>query len=405
MNQEKRVVVTGIGIVAGNGTGKEEYMMNCKAGKSGIKKCTLFDTSKLRTPYFGQVNQELVKEISNPEETDRMEQLIELALTEMMEDGKISKEEIESYGTRGYLCFGTLLSTTDKILMYAKKEKQEEKKNKWLEHTVDYLCWMKEKSGIKGASYISGAACAAGTTAAGMAFDAIKNGYCDLAIVGGTDPLTEVAAFGFHALQSLSTGICNPFDENRDGINIGEGSAFLLFETLEGAKKRNAAIYGEILGYGLNNDAYHITSPDPQGAGACASMKMALQEGGIQPEEVSYVNAHGTGTSINDKMEIQAINQVFQNKKEGLAVNSTKALIGHCMGASGAVELATMLLCMREGVYLPMPNLQVPLEEQGKCILLDKKEPLQIVYGISNSFAFAGNTASILSGAFTEEGE
>lgn len=407
MNDDRRVVITGMSVVAGNGKNKEEFYSGCASGKLGIRQCTLFPVEELMTGYFGQVEQELVYEADSWKDEDRMEALMNLAFDQMLKDASFTREALSGYGKKACLCMGTLLSATGKIMAYARRKAAGNRQLAWMSHTVNYISELRKKSGVRGGIYIDSAACASSTTAAGMAFDFIRNGVYDMAVVGGADPLTEVSACGFHALQSLSTGVCNPFDENRNGINIGEGAAFFLFETLESAKARNARIYGEVLGYGLNNDAYHITSPDPEGAGAVASMKQALAMGAVAPGQVDYINTHGTGTRANDPMECGAIQKVFEGVSDenhhGPVVNSTKALVGHCMGASGAVELASILLGMEHGICFPMPKLKEPLKEKGALQLSGNSVPCEIRYALSNSFAFAGNTASLLVGSYEEE--
>ena len=399
--ETRRVVITGLSVVAGNGRNKEEFLENSCKGVSGIRPCTLYPTEQLRTPYFGQVEIPLVYEAGSWAEEDRMEALMGISLEQMYADAGYTREKMAEHGTKACLCLGSLLGSAGKILAFAKRESAGKETAGWLSHTVDYGSWLREKSGVQGGMYIDSAACASSTTAVGMAFDLIRNGLYDVALAGGADPLTEVSAYGFHALQSLSQGVCSPFDRERDGINIGEGAAFFLMETLESALARGAHIYGEILGYGLNNDAYHITSPDPEGAGAAASMERAIRNGGLEKDQVDYVNAHGTGTPVNDQMEGRAIGKVFGDHP--VRVNSTKALVGHCMGASGAVELAAVLLSMEKGRLFPMPNLKEALEIPENVELCREETDGSVRYALSNSFAFAGNTASLLVGAPSEK--
>ena len=399
--ETRRVVITGLSVVAGNGRNKEEFLENSCKGVSGIRPCTLYPTEQLRTPYFGQVEIPLVYEAGSWAEEDRMEALMGISLEQMYADAGYTREKMAEHGTKACLCLGSLLGSAGKILAFAKRESAGKETAGWLSHTVDYGSWLREKSGVRGGMYIDSAACASSTTAVGMAFDLIRNGLYDVALAGGADPLTEVSAYGFHALQSLSQGVCSPFDQERDGINIGEGAAFFLMETLESARARNAHIYGEVLGYGLNNDAYHITSPDPEGAGAAASMERAIRNGGLEKDQVDYVNAHGTGTPVNDQMEVKAIGKVFGDHP--VRVNSTKALVGHCMGASGAVELAAVLLSMEKGRLFPMPNLKEALEIPENVEFCREETDGPVRYALSNSFAFAGNTASLLVGAPSEK--
>jgi 3-oxoacyl-[acyl-carrier-protein] synthase II len=229
-----------------------------------------------------------------------------------------------------------------------------------------------------------------------MAFDYIRNDICEMAVVGGADPLTVIAAYGFNALKSLSGSVCDPYDENRDGINIGECGAFLMFESYEHAIARGAEIYCEIAGYGIGNDAYHITSPEPDGSGACRTMLSAIEDGNISADKIDYINGHGTGTAINDRMEINAINRIYGElgKKPGLS--STKALIGHCMGASGAIELVSTILSMKYGRKIYMPNIRNIISGADNADIYTEKGSADINYALSDSFAFAGNSAGIL---------
>ena len=398
IKMNRRVVITGMCVATGNGANKEEFRVNLFLGKLGIKECSLFPTQKLRTSYFGELEQPLAYEATTWSENGRMEALMEQTLPYLYTDASYSKEEIMALGNRACICFASLLGHIGKIVTYAKQEKMGDTDEQWLSHCMDYVTWLKENSGITGGCYIDSAACASGTTSVGMAYDFIKNGLYDMALVGGADPLTEFSAYGFHAIQSLSRRICRPFDRDRDGINIGEGAAFFLLETLESAQKRNAPIYAEVFGYGLNNDAYHATSPDPSALGAIISMKKALKQGGISPSQVDYINVHGTGTQMNDAMECKAIHEVFKENTEDLAINSTKALVGHCMGASGVIELAAVLLSMQEEKCAPMPDLKNKMQESEQLHFCVETEYKKITYALSNSFAFAGNTASLLVG-------
>jgi 3-oxoacyl-[acyl-carrier-protein] synthase II len=384
-----RVVVTGMGVDCGNAHDKEEFAAACFDGVSGIKKCTVFPTEGLLTEYFGQAD------VDGMDADDRLHALIESSCTEMLLDAGLDKAYISAQGGSCRLFFGTLLYSAGSYYKHsiAKRNNLEDEA---LVHMNDYVSQIRELTGVKGSVSISSAACASGTTAAGMAFDYIKNGICEMAVVGGADPLTIIAAYGFHALKSLSSAVCNPYDENRDGINIGECGAFLMFESLEHALSRGAKIYCEIAGYGIGNDAYHITSPEPDGSGACRVMEAALKEGCVLADQIDYINGHGTGTAINDRMEIQAMNRLFADSPKKPGLSSTKALIGHCMGASGTIELVSAILSMKYGRKICMPNIREPISDSGNADLFMQGGDAVIRYALSNSFAFAGNSASIL---------
>jgi 3-oxoacyl-[acyl-carrier-protein] synthase II len=386
-----RVAVTGIGVVSSAGIGKEAFFKSCSNGRTGFKKCSLFPTEKLSTGFFGEVEGSFPPPCENPGEESRVKALMRPAIDEMMSDSGLDRAAMASYGLDARLCFGTLVAMTDGVSSYVFQGKP----RGVLEHVHDYLPWISVLCGVEGGSYVSSSACASGTTAAGMAFDFIRNGLCEICVVGGADPLTEAVAAGFHSLKSLSGGVCNPYDESRDGISIGEGAAFFIFERLEDALSRGAHIHGEILGYGLTNEAYHITAPDPSGDAMAEAMKEAL--GGRDPAYVGHVNGHGTGTAANDRTELDAIERVFGGKKR-VGVSSVKSIIGHCMGAAGALSLAAVLLAVENGVYMPLPNLSRPLETGVH--ISSEGHPRETAFALSNSFAFAGHIASVLVGRY-----
>lgn len=383
----KRVVITGMGIVCGNAKNTKDFAKAVFTGESGIKKCTVFNTDGLLTSYFGQVD--------GIQEKNRFYALMKESAEEMMADANIGSEYLFSLGLNCRMFLGSLLYSSDTYYNHS-KAKQDHEMNDFLAHMNDYSAYAKKITGIQGEVFISSAACASGTTAAGMAFDFIRGGVCDCAVVGGVDSLSIIAAYGFNALKSLSNGICNPYDITRDGINLGECGAFLLFEELEHALERNARIYCELAGYALGNDAYHITSPEPNGNGAYYTMKLAVDDSGIQAENIDYINGHGTGTQINDSMETKAVEKFAGEIAENILLSSTKSTIGHCMGASGAAELISMILSMQYGKYIPLPNLKNAVEGSVKIRMSNKTFDTDIEYALSNSFAFAGNSASVV---------
>lgn len=398
LKDSRRVVVTGIGVLASNGNNKDQFYENCVNGVTGIKECTLFDANKLRTPYVGEINKEMPYQPKTSTDKERIQCIMESAIDEMMEDSCLSREYIDEMGERAYLSFASSLAANSRIMGYVYDKKKGKIDGNWLIQIPRFVSYIKEKCGINGGCYTTMSACAAGTTSAGIGYDLINQNKADLVVVGGADPLTEFSCVGFHSLKSLSKSICKPFDEERDGINIGEGGAFFIFETLESAKKRNAKIYGEILGYGINNDAYHMTSPDPNGSGARASINMALSKSNCTVQDIDYVNAHGTGTSLNDSMEAKVIKQIFDKSGKKVCVSSTKSMIGHCLAAAGSLELAATLLSIKNSTCMPTINLTSPMEECSSNNFITTGKKMSIRYAISNSFAFAGNTASILIG-------
>lgn len=399
----RSVVVTGIGIITSNGLTRDEVFENCLNGVNGMEECTLFNSNNLKTAYVGQIHDDSIPYLTkHPQDTERIQHILARVIDEAMEDAKITKEDVASLGNRAFLTFATSLAANGRIMGYVtEKGKNGSADPEWLNQIPAFTSWIKERCGINGGCYTTMSACAAGSTAAGIALDLIKENKADVVMVGGADPLTEFSCVGFHVLKALSSTTCKPFDENRDGINIGEGGAFFVLETLEHAKRRNAKIYGEIVGYGLNNDAYHITSPDPNGYGAYESMCAAVKN--VPLEEIDYINAHGTGTKLNDDMEVKAISRLFSQKTSRLSVSSTKSMVGHCLAAAGAVEMAVTLMSIQKGVVLPTIRLEHPMQSCAEFDFPNQKQNKNIRYALSNSFAFAGNTASILMKRYEED--
>jgi 3-oxoacyl-[acyl-carrier-protein] synthase II len=245
-------------------------------------------------------------------------------------------------------------------------------------------------------------ACAGGTNAVGDAFHAIRDGYADVMLCGGTESaITPLAIGGFTTMRALHTGddpsrASIPFDAQRSGFVMGEGAGVLLLEEYEHAKARGAKIYAEVSGYGVSCDAYHMTSPAPDGSGGAAAMSLALSDGGVSPDQVDYINAHGTSTSLNDKGETAAIKTVFGPWAGSLAVSSTKSMTGHMLGAAGAVEAIFTALALRDG-YLPATiNYQVPDPECDLDVVPNQGRNAPIRYALSNSLGFGGHNACIL---------
>lgn len=271
---------------------RDAFAKLCFDGEGSIRPCTAFDPHGLSTLYFGEATEVAHADAPNA----RFHALVAAAAEHLLRDVGMTAEEVAAWGTRCRMFFGTLIFSSDMFYRHSlRKKMQENGADDFIAHMNDFSAEAKKLLGVKGSVTVLSSSCAAGTTAAGMAMDYIRSGVCDRAIVGGVDALSVVTAYGFNALKSLSAGVTNPFDEGRDGINIGECGAFFLFESWEEAEKRGARILGEIAGYALGNDAYHITSPRPDGAGAYRVMQEALADAGITPADIGYINVHGTG--------------------------------------------------------------------------------------------------------------
>ena len=383
-----KVVVTGIGAIAANGLSAEEIFSSCIRKESGLKKCSLFSAPSLRTEYVGEIPDPTLPK------KNRTTAIAERAADEALKSAGLSSEYFSQCGTRAALCFATLLAQTEGLTEYITSGE-----GSVLCRIPDIVSYLRKKYRLYGPAYTDSAACAAGTTALGIAYDLIREEKADIVLAGGADPLSPFACFGFHSLQALSETTCRPFDKQRDGINLGEGSAFFIVESEEHALKRKARIRGEIVGYGIHNDAYHITSPDPDGYGAQASVREATRS--ISLSEIGYINAHGTGTVLNDAMEASALKKAAFSPD--LVVSSSKSFIGHCLAAAGAVEGAITLLALEKGVFPPNLGLTDKAEECSSFVYPVEPVEKRTDYALSDSFAFGGNTASVLLKKYGDE--
>jgi len=262
---------------------------------------------------------------------------------------------------------------------------------------------------IKGPNYSIASACATGAHCIGESFRLIREGVVDIMVAGGTDTVVHpLIMAGFGNMKAL-TGrnsepkkACRPFDKGRDGFIMAEGAGILIIESLESAKRRNAPVYGEIIGFGMNADGHHITAPDPEGKGAQRAMKLALHDGNIRPEQVDYINAHGTSTPYNDRIESYAIKQVFGSHADKLAVSSNKSMIGHTMGAAGAIEFAATLLTLKENIIPPTINYEEPDPDCDLDYVPNKAREQNVHIAMSNSFGFGGVNAILVAKKYTD---
>jgi 3-oxoacyl-[acyl-carrier-protein] synthase II len=263
------------------------------------------------------------------------------------------------------------------------------------------------QNGFRGPNYITASACASSSHAIGLAFRAIRDGECDVCVTGGAEAtITRLAMAGFSNMKAMSTRnddperASRPFDRDRDGFVMGEGAGMLLLEELGHARKRGARIYAEVKGFGMTADAHHITAPTPEGKGPADAMRLALRDGGVDPERVNYVNAHGTSTPLNDAAETRAIHAVFGGHARRLSVSSTKSMAGHLLGASGGLELVLTALMAHEGVVHPTINYDTPDPECDLDYVPNETRALRIDHALSNSLGFGGHNVSILLARF-----
>lgn len=399
-SNNRRVVITGMGIMTGAGDNLEEFYSALTQMKTGVKQSKIYDLEQLVSNKVGEIESISVYRPYEVDQKTRLLSILEHVLAEVLNDANLDKEMIMSLYDRCILSMGTSVGLGEYRYEYVYKKKNEKKDLRYLFNSPRYIIdFLRKHTGVIGGYHLNTSACAASTAAACDAFSRIRNNKADISLVIGVDPLSEFSLYGFNSMKNMTPEICKPFDINRGGITIGEGGAALIFEEYEHAKKRNAKIYAEVFGYGLGNDAYHITSPDPTGDGAYNTMRMAVNEAGIDLANINYINAHGTGTILNDDMELKAIRRLFRNENHNVYVNSIKSLVGHCLGAAGIVELIATVLSVYNNVIFGTFNLD-ECEEYHDNIIVTKENitEINVGYAISNSFAFAGNSASIVIG-------
>ncbi|HZK41035.1 MAG TPA: beta-ketoacyl-ACP synthase II [Atribacterota bacterium] len=405
---KNRVVITGMGAITPLGNNVKTFWKNIKKGKCGIDFIKAFDTSEFKVKIAAEIKDFNPADILDFKELKRMDKFTQMgviAANEAVDDARLSNESDsrENWGIilgTGIGGFTTIEKENRKII-----EKGPGRVSPFFIPMA--LCNIAAaniaiKFGIKGICDTVITACASGTSSIGNAYRILQQNQADLIIAGGSEAaMTPLALAGFTSMGALCTHnrveqASIPFDIRRTGFVMGEGAGIMILETLEHAQKRGANIYAEVVGYGATCDAYHITAPAPGGNGGARAMKMAINDSGINKEQISYINAHGTGTPYNDKSETEAIKTVFGEKAYDIPISSTKSMTGHMLGASGAAEAIVCIKAMQESFIPPTIGLQ---EQDPECDL--DYVPLQgrnqnLQYTISNSFGFGGQNASIL---------
>ncbi len=406
---ERRVVITGLGALTPIGNSAEDFWDGIKVGKCGIDQITKFDITNFKVKLAGELkgyNPEDYFERRQAKRLDKFSQYAMVASREAWKDSGLDKEteNMERVG----VIIGSGIGGIETI---------EEENEKCIRKGPDRVSPMYIPMGIlnmatgnvaidigaKGESMAMVTACASGTHCIGESFRMIKHGYQDVVLAGGTEAgITPLGIAGFTNIKALTktedkTRASIPFDKERSGFVMGEGAGVVVLEELEHAKKRGAKIYAEIVGYGATSDAYHITSPAPGGEGGARAMKIAMEEGKVNPEEITYINAHGTSTHLNDSCETQAIKTALgeENAKK-VMVSSTKGHTGHLLGAAGGVEAIVCAKAIEEGFVPATINYKVPDEECDLDVVPNEGRKVDIKYAISNSLGFGGHNSSIL---------
>lgn len=404
----RRVVITGLGTVNPLGNNVETTWDNVKKGVCGIDEITRIDTTNHAVKLAGEVKNLDVTAVIDKKDARRMDRYAQYAVVAADEAFKQSgldmeKEDAERCGVIFSSGIGGM-EVTEKNYQTGERRGFDKISPFYIPMTIANMGAgnIAIRFGFKGICTCVVTACASGNNAVGDSFHYIRDGYADVMICGGSEAaITDMAIGGFTAMQALNTTTDKnrasiPFDKERAGFVMGEGAGALVLEEYEHAKARGAEILGEVVGYGATCDAYHITAPCPDGAGGAACMAMAVKDAGIKPEQVGYINAHGTSTHLNDADETMAIKTTFGEHAYKLMVSSTKSMTGHLLGGSGAVEAVITALALHDGFIPATINYQVPDEECDLDIVPNEGRNVQVEYALSNSLGFGGHNASIL---------
>lgn len=405
----RRVVITAMGVISPVGTGLEQFWTQITAGVSGVGPITRFDATEFSTSIAAEVKDFDPTQYMDRKEARRMDRFSQFAVAAAnmaLKDAELDLEKMNRNRVGVILGsgIGGLETLEDQSRILVKRGPG---------RVSPFLIPMMIANmgsgqiainlGLRGCNITTTSACASSNNALGDAFKLLQAGKADVMFAGGTEaPITPLAVAGFCAMKALSTrnedpgGSSRPFDAGRDGFVMGEGAAVLVLETLEHALERKAKIYAEIVGYGCSCDAYHISAPDPEGAGAILSMEQALDDAGLRPDEVDYINAHGTSTPLGDKLETLAIKRVFGDHAYRLAVSSTKSMTGHLLGAAGGLEAAACVLGIQTGIIPPTINLRDPDPDCDLDYVPNEARVKPVQVALSNSFGFGGHNVTLI---------
>lgn len=406
---KKRVVITGLGVISPIGIGKDGFFTSLKEGKSGVDKITKFDTEGLNTKIAAEVRNFEPIDFIDKKEAKRMDRYTQFAVAASkmaIEDASLDVDALDQ--DRFGVCIGSGIGGLE-TLENQYKVMIEKGPGRISPFFIPMMIsnigagYISMTFNAKGPNMTVVTACASATNAIGEAYKIIQRNDADIMITGGTEAsITPMAIAGFCSMKALSQRneepkkASRPFDKDRDGFVMGEGAGILILEDLDHAITRGARIYGEIVGYGATADAYHITAPAPEGEGAYKAMRKAVEDAGIEPREIDYINAHGTSTELNDKYETMAIKKLMGDNAYNVMVSSTKSMTGHLLGAAGGVEAIACIMAINEGIVPPTINYEAKDEYCDLDYVPNHARKAVVNYAMSNSLGFGGHNASII---------
>ncbi len=404
----KRVAVTGIGVVTPLGNNPQKFFNSLCEGKSGIQRLTLFDPSSYPSQIAGEVKELDLNKYLSLKEVRRMDRFTHFAVyaaEEAIRDSGLEKEkDKERIGVIMGSGIGGLMTIERQHTIL--REKSADRISPFL---IPMLitnispAYISIRHKFRGINFSVSSACASSLHAMSIAFRTIQRGDAEVIVTGGSEAaITPLGLGGFCKMKALSRRnneperASRPFDRERDGFVMGEGAGVLIFEEMEKAKRRKAKIYAEVIGFGASSDAYHVTQPEPEATGQSLSIKLALKDAKISPEEVDYINAHGTSTILNDKVETLAIKKVFRDYAKKVPISSTKSMIGHTLGAAGAIESIVCLLTINEGIIHPTLNYEFPDPDCDLDYVPNEARKKEVKIALANSFGFGGHNATMI---------
>lgn len=412
----KKIVITGMGVVSPVGIGSENFWNSIIAGKSGIKNVVHMDVSAYACKIAGAVADFKPEDFIDKKKARRMDRFTQFALAGAkmaIEDAKLdlSKEDMEKIGVVVGSGIGGLQTMEEEFETLLSKGPGRVSPFLIPKLIINMAAGeIAIQHGFLGPNYSVATACATANNSIGEAMRHIRYGDCEVMICGGTEAaITKLGLSGFSQAGALAEGFndnptkaSRPFDKNRQGFVMGEGAGIFVIESEEHAKKRGARILAELAGYGTTDDAFHITSPNPEGLAQARAVRLALKDAGISPDEVNYINAHGTSTAINDKAETQVIKNVFGERAKKIPISSTKSMTGHLLGAAGGIELAACILSIQKGKIHPTINYETPDPECDLDYVPNQARDQKVTCAISNSFGFGGHNAVLAVRAYRE---